>query len=175
MKYKINIRPESQSDIKAITEVTRAAFKNHPFSQQTEEFIIHALRKWGALSLSLVAELDGEIVGHIAFSPVSLSDGTTGWYGLGPVSVVPKLQKGGIGSVLILEGLSRLRKMGMKGCSLVGDPQYYERFGFKNNPELIYEGIPQQYFVVLSYESSVARGYVKFHDSFHAIDEGPQS
>ena len=73
------IRKENNTDLEAITEVTIAAFENHPISRQTEHFIINALRSAGALALSLVAEIDGEIVGHIAFSPITISDGTTGW------------------------------------------------------------------------------------------------
>jgi len=73
------------ADIEAITEVTIAAFKDHPISRHTEQFIIKALRNADALTLSLVAEMDGKLVGHIAFSPVTVSDGTTDWYGIGPV------------------------------------------------------------------------------------------
>jgi putative acetyltransferase len=77
-----------------------------PISNQTEQFIIKALRAAGALTLSLVADIDGRVVGHVAFSPVLMSDGTTGWYGLGPVSVLPEYQKQGIGKALINEGLT---------------------------------------------------------------------
>ena len=82
------IRKEESTDIEAITQVTIAAFENHPISRQTEHFIINALRAAGALTISLVAEIDGQVVGHIAFSPIAISDDTTNWYGLGPVAVV---------------------------------------------------------------------------------------
>ena len=88
------IRKERKSDIEAITAVTIAAFKNHPISRQTEHFIIAALRISNALTLSLVAEIEEQIVGHIAFSPIEIADGTTEWYGLGPVSVLPELKFG---------------------------------------------------------------------------------
>lgn len=81
------IRSENPSDIEAIAEVTKEAFEDYPFSQQTEPLIIRDLRAAGALTISLVTEVDGRVVGHIAFSPVTISDGTTNWYGLGPVSV----------------------------------------------------------------------------------------
>ncbi|HAR41351.1 MAG TPA: GNAT family N-acetyltransferase [Bdellovibrionales bacterium] len=168
MKLDVNIRQEQTEDIDAITGVTRAAFKNHPVSHQTEEFIIHALRAAGALTLSLVAELKGKIVGHIAFSPVKVSNGDTGWYGLGPVSVLPDLQKQGVGKALVIEGLSKLKRTGMQGCALVGDPEYYKRFGFRNNPDLIHEGIPQEYFLVLPLGKTTPRGVVKFHEGFNA-------
>lgn len=72
------------------------------------------LRKTGAFTLSLVAEVDGRVMGHIAFSPVTFSDGTRDWYGLGPVSVLPEYQRQGIGKTLINEGLSKLKRMGAK-------------------------------------------------------------
>lgn len=100
------IRKETVADIEAITEVTIAAFENHPISNQAEQFIVHALRAADVLTLSLVAEIDGRVVGHIAFSPVFISDGSSDWYGLGPVSVLPERQKQGIGKALINEGFS---------------------------------------------------------------------
>ncbi len=90
------LRKETIADIDAITKVTIAAFKNLAVSNQTEQYIINALRDADALTLSLVAEIDGRIVGHIAFSPVIISDGTKDWYGLGPISVLPEYQKQGI-------------------------------------------------------------------------------
>jgi len=119
------IRKETAADIEAITEVTIAAFKTLPISNHTEQFIIKALRSADALTISLVAEIDERVVGHIAFSPVSFSDGTKDWYGLGPISVLPKYQKQGIGKSLINEGLSSLKELGGQGCALVGDPNYY--------------------------------------------------
>jgi putative acetyltransferase len=94
-----------------------------------------------------VAEIDDKIVGHIAFSPITISDNTTDWYGLGPVSVKPDFQNKGIGKALINKGLSLLKERGAKGCTLFGDPNYYKHFGFKNYPELIYKGIPQEVFL----------------------------
>lgn len=132
MNTEIIIRDETPEDVRAIGEVTVAAFKTLEVSNQTEQFIIDALRSAGALSVSLVAELDGRVVGHIAFSPITLSDGSTGWYGLGPVAVLPELQRQGIGTSLIREGLARLRALGGRGCCLVGHPDYYRRFGFEN-------------------------------------------
>ena len=83
------IREEDADDVDAIDAVTRDAFRTHPFSRQTEHLIVHGLRAAGALSLSLVATVDGDVIGHVAFSPVSI-DGASGvWWGLGPVSVAP--------------------------------------------------------------------------------------
>ena len=149
------IRDEKDSDIAAISEVTRAAFKNHPHSHQTEHLIVDALRAAEALVLSLVAELDGKVVGHIAFSAVTISGGNGDWYGLGPISVLPEHQRQGIGKALIGKGLSRLKDLDAGGCVLVGDPQYYHRFGFKNNPDLLYQGIPQEYVLALPLPRSI--------------------
>ena len=162
------IRKETPSDIDAITQVTTAAFKMLAISNQTEQFIIKALRDAGALTLSLVAEIDGRVVGHIAFSPVEISEATKDWYGLGPVSVLPEYQKQGIGKSLIDEGLSLLKQLGGQGCALVGDPNYYKRFGFKNFPELVHEGVPQEVFLALPLNEKVPQGTVVFHEGFLA-------
>jgi putative acetyltransferase len=162
------IRKEIYTDIKAISEVTEAAFENHPISHHTEQFIVNALRAANALTLSLVAEAHGKVIGHIAFSPVTMSDGSQHWYGIGPLSVLPEYQKQGVGKSLVLEGLSLLKAMGAKGCVLVGDPEYYKRFGFRNFPDLIYEGIPQEVFLALPFDENQARGTVEFHQGFSA-------
>lgn len=162
------IRKEQNTDIDAITEVTIAAFKNHPISRQTEHFIVKALRKGNALTISLVAEINGRVVGHIAFSPITISDGTKDWYGMGPVSVLPNHQKQGIGKALISEGLSLVKTMMAQGCALVGDPDYYNKFGFKNYPEMIHEGIPQKFFLALPFAERIPKGIATFHDAFKA-------
>ena len=164
------IRNETQLDNEAITEVTKAAFQTLAISNQTEHFIIQALRKANALTLSLVAEIDGQVVGHIAFSPVTISDSSPNWHGLGPVSVLPEYHKQGIGTSLVNEGLALLKKSGSKGCALVGDPTFYQRFGFKNEPTLIYENIPQEYFFVLPFDDTPPQGTVVFHEAFSAKD-----
>jgi putative acetyltransferase len=162
------IRKETVADIEAITEVTIAAFKTLPISNQTEQFIIKALRSANALTISLVVEIDERVVGHIAFSPVTISDGTKDWYGLGPISVLPEYQKQGIGKSLINEGLSSLKELGGQGCALVGDPNYYKLFGFKNFPELVHEGVPPEVFLALPFNEKVPQGTVVFHEGFLA-------
>jgi len=162
------IRNETVADIEVITEVTIAAFKNLPVSNHTEQFIIGALRAANALTVSLVAEIDGRVVGHIAFSPVTISDGSLNWYGLGPVSVLPEYQRQGIGKSLIKEGLSLLKGLDVQGCCLVGDPNYYERFGFRNVPGLVHEGVPQEVFLALPLDRGFPQGMVVFHQGFLA-------
>lgn len=168
MDMDIVIRNEIRSDIKAISEITKAAFQTLAISNQTEHFIIDALRDANALTISLVAVAGEKVVGHIAFSPVTVSDGIPGWYGLGPISVLPELQRQGIGKSLIREGLSSLKLLGAKGCVLVGDPGYYEQLGFRSPPDLVIEGVPQENVLVLPFGESKTSGTVAFHDAFAA-------
>lgn len=168
MKPEVVIRPETSADIGTIAEVTKAAFETLEISDHTEQFIVAALRAAGALTVSLVAELDGRVVGHIAFSPVTISDGTPGWYGLGPVSVLPEHQRQGMGKALIEAGLARLRALGARGCCLVGHPEYYTKFGFRNEPRLGVEDVPPEFFFALSFDRHMPRGTVAFHDGFRA-------
>jgi putative acetyltransferase len=162
------IRNELESDVETISSVTRVAFESCPYGNHTEEFIVNALRAANALTVSLVAEVGGKVVGHIAFSPVTISDGRQNWYGLGPISVLPEFQELGIGKSLIHEGLSSLKSLGAKGCVLVGDPKYYERFGFKNLPDLVLDGVPQEYFLALTFGEEEIHGVVMFHQGFTA-------
>ncbi len=168
VKEKMVIRDETGADVDVISEVTLGAFKTLAISNQTEHFIVAALRAARALTVSLVAEVDGRVVGHVAFSPVVISDGSVDWYGLGPVSVVPEYQGQGIGGALIWEGLSRLKGLGARGCCLVGHPTYYTRFGFGNTPDLGVEGVPDEVFFALSLDGPMPRGKVAFHEAFRA-------
>lgn len=162
------IRDETENDIAAITDVTIAAFEDMEISNHTEQFVVQALRAAGALTVSLVAEQDGRVVGHIAFSPVTLSDGTADWYGLGPVSVLPSCQRQGIGKALIEAGLARIQELGAKGCCLVGHPLYYRKFGFENPAGLSHEGVPPEVFFTLSFDGHAPQGSVHFHEGFMA-------
>jgi putative acetyltransferase len=162
------IRPETAQDISSIEQITIAAFNGKWYSDQTEHLVINRLREAGAMSVSLVAEIDGKVVGHVAFSIVIINGKDICWYGLGPVSVTPELQKQGIGSKLIKEGLSVIKAKDAKGCVLEGDPAYYQRFGFKPYPGLFYEGTPdQKYFIALPFYNDVPKGKVEFHKAFY--------
>lgn len=163
------IRPEAPGDAAAIAAVSIAAFAFAEHSGGNEQFIVDALRRNGQLVVSLVAEDDrGIVIGHVAVSPVSISDGTRGWYGLGPLSVVPVYQGHGIGSALVKAALATLRRMAAGGCVLVGDPAYYARFGFRTEPGLAYPGLPAEYFQAIAFAGHVPSGNVAYHESFAA-------
>ncbi len=164
----MTIRPEVPADVAAIHAVTVAAFLDAPHTGHTEQFIVDALRRAGALSVSLVAEVQGVVVGHVAVSPVTISDGSTGWFGLGPISVNPDIQRQGIGSLLMREALRRLRQQGAAGCVLLGDPAFYARFGFKPEAGLVLNGAPPEYFQALSFDRSLPQGTVTYHAAFNA-------
>jgi Predicted acetyltransferase len=164
----VQIRPERSEDFDAIRSLTTAAFKDMLYSSQTEAAIVDALRNAGALTISLVAVQGSDIVGHVAFSPVTINDEAQGWYGLGPVSVRPDQQRKGIGQALIHEGLNCLQRMNANGCVVLGDPGYYGRFGFKNDPQLRYADAPSEYFQCLAFTSPIPRGAVGYHPAFNA-------
>lgn len=161
------VRPERAADIDAIRALTEAAFRTAPHADGTEHLIIDRLRAAGALTLSLVAEADGAVVGHVAFSPVTISDGSAGWYGLGPISVDPSRQGEGIGGRLIREGLDRLKALDAAGCVLLGDPAYYGRFGFAPDPRLRLDGVPPEYFMRMAFSPVYGEGTVSYHPAFY--------
>ena len=164
----MEIRAEEPNDIETIRQITEAAFASAEHSSQNEAEIVDTLRKAGELKISLVALDSIEIVGHIAFSRVTIdSDESKGWYGLGPISVRPDQQKKGIGHKLVREGLGRLESAGAKGCVVLGDPNYYRRFGFENDAGLHLDGVPAEYFMRLSF-GTTASGLVAYHEAFSA-------
>ena len=163
----MEIRDETPADIEAIRAITKAAFADMPDSSQTEAEIIDGLRATGAVRLSLVAVSGGDIVGNVVFSDVTI-DGMAGWVGLGPVSVKPGLQRGGIGSALIRAGLDRMRATGATGCVLVGDSGYYSRFGFRTVPGLGYDGVPDEYVMALPFGVALPQGVITYHPAFGA-------
>ena len=162
----IAIRNEQACDEEAIARVINAAFENVENSDQSEAQIVNSLRDHGALSLSRVALLDNEIVGHVAISPVTLSDGSAGWYGLGPLAVLPRYQGTGIGSALVVSALDHLRGIGAAGCVLLGDPDYYKRFGFQPDTSLTLAGFPPGFFLTLSFDANLPAAGVLYHRAF---------
>jgi putative acetyltransferase len=163
-----SIRSERPADSHIIRQVTEAAFAVAEHSDGTEGAIVDALRAANGLTVSLVATINDDVVGHVAFSPITIDGANVGWFGLGPVSVKPDLHSQGIGSALIREGLDRLRMAGAKGCVVLGAPNYYERFGFRRDPAIRYAGAPPEYFMRISFDGSSASGNVVYHQGFSA-------
>jgi putative acetyltransferase len=167
----ITIRTEVPSDITDIEALTAAAFLNASHTSHTEHLVVNALRGSGNLTISLVAEADETIVGHVAVSPVSISDGSQGWYGLGPISVTPEYQRIGIGSQLMRQVLVTLRELGASGCVVLGAPQYYSRFGFQAEPGLVLPHVPPEYFQAISFDAPIPVGLVSYHEAFDVQGE----
>jgi predicted N-acetyltransferase YhbS len=159
-------RVETPADAITIQAVVIAAFENAEHTSRTEHFIVRALRDAGQLTVSLVAVENEQIIGHVAISPVKTSAAIPGWYGLGPLSVVPVYQRRGVGTLLTIEALGRLRQLGAAGCVVLGDPAYYARFGFKCESSTILPGVPPEYFQVLSFDGALPGGTIAYHDSF---------
>lgn len=164
----IEISNEKSCDESIIHRVTERAFLNAPHTDHTEQFIVDALRRAGALTISQVAKADGEIIGHVAISPVTLSGSASNWFGLGPISVLPDFQGLGIGSKLMQSSLAALEAMGASGCVVLGDPDYYGRFGFTVVDGLVFPGVPAEYFQALSFSNEFPKGEVTYHEAFSA-------
>src|SRR5262249_35592014 len=130
-KMPLIIRPELASDLDAIREVNQLAF-----GQEDEARLVDALRAGGYVRLSLVAQHDERVVGHILFSdlPIITDTGTIPALALAPMSILPKFQRQGIGSDLVRRGLDLCRENGHRIVVVLGHPDFYRRFGF--TPEL---------------------------------------
>ncbi|HET9036717.1 MAG TPA: N-acetyltransferase [Myxococcaceae bacterium] len=120
----IAIRRERPGDEPAVHRVNESAFGG-----PDEAAIVNALRANGGMTLSLVAELGGTVVGHILFSPVTIEPAGTA-IGLAPMAVLPGHQRRGVGGRLVREGLELLRAAGHRAVVVLGHPEYYPRFGF---------------------------------------------
>ena len=162
----LTIRPEKPADHAQVGVVTSAAFAEVEHSDGSEVRIVEKLRADGDLTLSLVAEDAERIVGHVAVSPVTISDGSKGWYGLGPISVLPSHQREGVGLRLMQRAIADMREMGAKGIVLLGEPAYYRRFGFEHDPGLTYPGPPAEYFQRLVFDGAPPSGTVTYAPAF---------
>lgn len=135
MNQNLIIRQEILGDYDRVIELTAKAFEHMPFSEGDEDKLVEKLRKAPNFipELSLVAELDGQLVGHILFTPLKIENEQETFESLvlGPVSVLPEFQKQGIGGQLILAGHQKARELGFQSVILIGHPEYYPRFGYK--------------------------------------------
>ncbi|WP_330926737.1 N-acetyltransferase [Candidatus Sororendozoicomonas aggregata] len=164
------VRIENPSDIDAIRLLNYSVFKDHPHhepgAEPTEHLIVDRLRDENGLTLSLVSEDKSLIVGHIAVSPVVIGKKSNDWFGLGPVAVLPSEQNKGIGSKLVQAAIEELRQRKAEGIVVMGEPDFYGRFGFKQSESITYPGIPSEYFMVLLFKNAVASGHVSYHPAF---------
>lgn len=164
----ITIRAECPGDEDVIHDLTQAAFAPMSYSSGTEGAIIRALRARGELTLSLVATENDRVIGHVAFSPVTIDGHYDDWFGLGPISVRADRQKQGIGHTLIREGIHQLKALGAKGCALVGDQAVYKGVGFVSDGQLTYQGVPDTYVQYLTLSGHAPHGVLTFSEAFAA-------
>jgi putative acetyltransferase len=164
---RLAIRPETADDFTAIHDVTKRAFATQPHADGDEQDLVDLLRERGELTLSLVATLPGSgVVGHIGFSPVTIDGQDRGWFQMAPVSVEPALHHQGIGSTLIRASVERLRGQGTSGIGVVGNPAYYERFGFSVLPGLAPAGSEAAFFRAMVLQGGAPRGVVRYASAF---------
>jgi len=138
----MKIRDEIPADAPLLDRMITESFLTARVASGREAEVVRRLRADGALWLSLVAEEAGVILGHIAVSPSSVG-GQAGWALIGPLAVAPLHQGQGIGSALMGAALDRLRGQA-PGVVLVGNPDYYRRFGFRPWPGLFQQGVPPE-------------------------------
>jgi putative acetyltransferase len=162
------VQTEDAEDAAEIFGVHRACFPT-----DGEARLVDALRASGQLSLSLVAEVDGEVVGHVAFSPVTLAVGEAG-VGLGPVAVLEEYRREGYAARLIESGLAECRAAGFGWAVVLGDPAYYSRFGFRPAREFgltdeFQGGDAFQAFELVAGELPIGAGLVRYAPQFSAF------
>jgi predicted N-acetyltransferase YhbS len=162
------IRREQDGDEGAIAQVIGAAFARQPWSDGSEAGIVQRLREAAELEISYVAiTASGNIVGHVAFSPVEIDSRQGSWFGLAPLAVLPDWQGRGIGAALVQAGLEDLQRIDAAGCVVLGEPAYYGRFGFAHDPALTYAGASDpRYFQRLVLRGEPPRGEVSYAAAF---------
>ena len=170
----VTIRPETQNDIRAIRKLNKRAFKGNSDSK-----LVDALRESDSFiaAFSLVAEKDGQVVGHILFSPVSIKglNGPAPALALAPMAVLPEFQNQGIGTALVKRGLEECGKAGHKIVVVVGHPEYYPRFGFVKAGEkglkLPFEAPPEVFMALELAPGALngAQGEIIYPPAFHEV------
>jgi putative acetyltransferase len=165
------LRPEELADATAIADTIAAAF-----GRPEEALLVARLREAGALTVSIVAEVDGGVVGHVALSPVTVdaAEGGGRWLGLAPLAVRPEHQRRGIGAALVTAALAASRAQGAAAVFVLGDPGYYDRLGFAESAlqgwGCIYP-VPSPAFRVhrLDPDAAPPSGTVRYHPAFDAL------
>lgn len=170
-RSEMQVRTEERRDIASIHALNEAAFQT-----STEANLVDMLRDQAAEFISLVAEENGSIIGHICFSPVILtSDTALKLMGLAPMAVAPARQRSGVGSALLRAGLDRCKKTGAAAVVVLGHPQYYPRFGFSPASRFGIRceyNVPDEVFMALELEPGVLQGKsgtIRYHHAFESV------
>ncbi len=166
------IRTEAPADILVVDQLLKSVFET-----EAEANLVMSLRENGNRTLSLVAcEDDGEVVGFALFSPVSVEGEHINWQGLAPLAVKEEYRKQGIGADLVKEGLSSLGELGYPACVVLGDPNYYQRFGFEPADKFGFQckwEVPKEAFQILAlWESELEgrKGLIEYCPEFDMFD-----
>lgn len=167
----VSVRAEQAQDRQGIYNAHAAAF-----SRNAEADLVETLRAQGQGVLSLVAVEDGVVVGHVLFSPVSMSEHPdVRLVALGPVGVVPDRQRRGIGSLLVRAGLDACGKMGLDGVVVLGHPDFYPRFGFVPASRYGIKSqwdVPDEVFMAIELRPNALQGVsgkVRYHQAFDSV------
>lgn len=161
------IRREAEEDIPAIRRLVFHSYADGVRANPNEDRAVETLRDADVLAVSLVAIVIPDVVGYIAASPVKITDGTGGWYGLGPVAVDPAHRHSGIGRELMDAALTALREGGAGGVVSLGDPDFYRRFDFSPIDGLYYPDAPAGHLLARHLgDSSTPQGAVAYHPAF---------
>ena len=158
----MEIRPETAADVPAVQALTEAAFAPMSFSDGKEVEALAGLRCDGDLQLSLVAEEGGEIIGHVAFSPVSLDGAVCNWIALGPIAVKRARQRQGVGSALVAAGAAAFKAQKALGLVLIGNPKVYRSMGFVSDGAMHYRDVPADIVQFLPFSDERPSGLLAF-------------
>lgn len=160
------IREERAGDEDAIREMTVRAFDGHPYSEGDEASVIDGLRADGDLVLSLVAVEHEVVIAQVSYSTARLSNGEAGWMVIGPIAVAPARQGEGIGRALMDAGEAAMRAMGAKGITVLGDPQLYGKFGYRQHTPMKLEGELGEYLQVKSFGAAIPAAKISYAPAF---------
>lgn len=163
------VREADHGDEAFIEVVVERAFAKEALASGREAEIVRELRAKRRVRMIMVAEDGpGQLVGVLVLSPVRMENQATGWFGLGPVAVVPEWQRRGVGSAMIGATMATLHMEHANGCVVLGEPKFYERFGFRRLPNLTLPGTPEGYFLALPFDGTTPEGRVRYHAAFGA-------
>ncbi len=172
------IRDERPADAESVATIVRRAFAESELGHHGEAELVARLRRSCPDALALVAEIDGAVVGQVLFTPAVLEAGASriSGVGLAPLAVLPEYQRTGIGTRLVERGVARLREQGQPFVVVLGNPQYYARFGFVPANEhgigCEFSGVPHDVFRILIFDDQrmpKPAGIVKYRPEFSEL------